>query len=88
MSENTLNDALKSMGYKGEMCAHGFRALAKTTLMERLKKPAEYTELQLAHQVRDLHGTAYNRTTYLDERILMMQEWADYLDELRSKLPI
>jgi integrase len=84
MSENTLNDALKSMGYKGEMCAHGFRALAKTTLMERLKMPAEYTELQLAHQVRDIHGTAYNRTKFLDERVLMMQEWADYLDELRG----
>jgi integrase len=83
MSENTLNDALKSMGYKGEMCAHGFRAMAKTTLMERLKIPAEYTELQLAHQVRDLHGTAYNRTKFLDERKIMMQEWADYLDELR-----
>jgi integrase len=87
MSENTINDALKSMGYKDEMCAHGFRALAKTTLMERLKMPAEYTELQLAHRVKDIHGTAYNRTKFLDERVLMMQAWADYLDELRNNLP-
>lgn len=84
MCANTINDALKNMGYRGEMCAHGFRALAKTTLMERLKFPDEYTELQLAHRVKDIHGTAYNRTKFLDERTLMMQSWADYLDELRD----
>jgi integrase len=85
MSENTINDALRRMGYTGDqMCAHGFRALAKTTLKERLKFSEENTELQLAHRIKTIHGTAYDRTAFLDERKVMMQVWADYLDELRD----
>jgi integrase len=85
MSENTINQALRRMGYSGdEMCAHGFRALAKTTLKERLKFSDEETELQLAHRIKNIHGTAYDRTAFLDERKAMMQVWADYLDELRG----
>lgn len=85
MSENTVNDALRSMGYTGEeMCGHGFRALAKTTLKERLKFSDECTELQLAHKIKTIHGRAYDRTAFLDERKAMMQVWADYLDGLRK----
>lgn len=85
MSENTVNDALRNMGYTSEeMCGHGFRALAKTTLKERLKFSDECTELQLAHRIKNIHGTAYDRTAFLDERKIMMQVWADYLDQLRN----
>ncbi|MDE2420204.1 MAG: integrase arm-type DNA-binding domain-containing protein [Gammaproteobacteria bacterium] len=85
MSENTVNDALRTMGYTGEeMCGHGFRALAKTTLKERLKFSDECTELQLAHKIKTIHGRAYDRTAFIDERKAMMQVWADYLDGLRT----
>lgn len=85
MSENTVNQALRRMGYSSEeMCGHGFRAMAKTTLKERLKFSEEVTELQLGHQIRNIHGTAYDRTSFIDERRVMMQVWADYLEELRG----
>ncbi len=85
MSEGTVLQALRRMGYgKEEMSGHGFRALAKTTLKERLKFSEELTELQLGHRIKNIHGTAYDRTSFLDERKEMMQVWADYLDELRA----
>ena len=85
MSENTVNAALRSLGIsKEEMTGHGFRAMARTVLDEILKFPAHLIEAQLAHAVRDANGRAYNRTTHLDERRLMMQRWADYLDSLRE----
>jgi integrase len=85
MSENTVNAALRSLGIpKEQMTGHGFRAMARTVLEENLKFPAHLIEAQLAHAVRDANGRAYNRTTHLEERKKMMQEWADYLDALRS----
>jgi len=54
-------------------------------LDEVLKFPIERIEQQLGHQVRDMHGRAYNRTKYLDERRVMMQAWSDYLDSLKEK---
>jgi hypothetical protein len=50
---------------------------------ERLKFDPKYPEMQLAHEVKDPNGRAYNRTAFIDDRREMMQEWADYLDELR-----
>jgi len=86
MSEGTVLQALRRMGYgKDEMSGHGFRALAKTTLKERLKFSEELTELQLGHRIKNIHGTAYDRASFLDERKIMMQVWADYLDNLRSE---
>lgn len=83
MSENTLNAALRRMGFtKNEMTAHGFRALARTILDEELKFRPDYIEHQLAHAVRDPNGRAYNRATHLPERREMMQRWADYLAEI------
>jgi integrase len=73
MSENTVNAALHRMDYKDVMTAHGFRAMARTVLVERLGHPAEYVEQQLAHTVRDPLGRAYNRTTFLDQRREMLQ---------------
>lgn len=86
MSENTLNGALKRLGYgKDVMTAHGFRAMARTILDEVLGWRVDYIEHQLAHAVRDPNGRAYNRTAHLPERHKMMQAWADYLDNLKNE---
>ena len=86
ISESTINKRLKQYGFEnGETTGHGFRATARTLLDEVLKFPIERIEQQLAHQVRDMHGRAYNRTKYLEERKGMMQAWSDYLDQLTHK---
>lgn len=86
MSENTVNAALRSMGIdtRTEHTGHGFRATARTMLAERLGLDMEVIERQLAHGPRDALGTAYNRTTWAEQRRDMMQAWADYLDTLRG----
>ena len=84
MSENTINAALRYLGYDGDtITGHGFRAMARTVLDEVLGFRPDYIEHQLAHAVRDPLGRAYNRTAHLPERKKMMQAWADYLDSLR-----
>lgn len=83
MSENTVNAALRGMGYAKEvMTAHGFRAMARTIMDEVLGERPDLIEHQLAHTVKDPNGRAYNRTAHLPARRAMMQRWADYLDEL------
>jgi len=85
MSENTINAALRYMGYDKEiMTGHGFRAMARTILDEVLQVRPDFIEHQLAHAVRDPNGRAYNRTAHLVERRIMMQKWADYLDGLKA----
>ena len=85
MSENAVLAALRRLGIpKEEMCGHGFRATARTILREQLKIEPEYIELELGHQVIDPNGRAYNRASLLPERKLLMQEWANYLDKLKS----
>tara|TARA_R110002020_G_scaffold93856_1_gene226385 strand:- start:7664 stop:8878 length:1215 start_codon:yes stop_codon:yes gene_type:complete len=85
MSENTMNQALKRLGYSGsKQTVHGFRATARTLIVEKLGFPEALVEQQLAHRVRDMHGRAYNRTVFLPERKVMMQAWADYLSELKA----
>lgn len=85
ISDSTINKRLKMYGFEnGETTGHGFRATARTLLDEVLKFPIERIEQQLAHQVRDMHGRAYNRTKYLEERKVMMQEWSNYLDKLKE----
>ena len=85
MSENTINAALRRLGYTSEqMCGHGFRAMARTILDEVLDYPIEVIEMQLAHAVKDANGRAYNRTKYREQRHKMMQHWSDYLDGLRG----
>lgn len=84
MSENTINAALRGMGYSKEvMTAHGFRAMARTIMDEVLDERVDLIEHQLAHAVKDPNGRAYNRTAHLPARRVMMQHWADYLDKLR-----
>jgi len=84
ISNNTLNAALRRLGYdKTEMVAHGFRAMASTLLNEQ-GWPPDVIELQLAHKERNKVRAAYNRAERLAERREMMQAWADYLDALRD----
>ncbi len=85
MSENTINAALRSMGYSGDvMTPHGFRAMARTIMDEVMGERVDLIEHQLAHAVKDPNGRAYNRTAHLPERRKMMQRWADYLDALKA----
>ncbi|GAB3630264.1 integrase [Pandoraea terrae] len=84
MSDNTINAALRRLGYDNDMMTgHGFRAMARTILDEVLDVPVAVIEAQLAHAVKDPLGRAYNRTAHLPQRREMMQRWADYLDELK-----
>lgn len=85
MSENTVNAALRAMGYSNDVhTGHGFRATARTILDEVLGERVDLIEHQLAHAVKDANGRAYNRTAHLAARRLMMQRWADYLQSLRQ----
>jgi len=86
MSEAAVNAALKRMGYdtQSEITGHGFRAMARTILHERLNVDPHIIEHQLAHKVPDALGAAYNRTKFIEQRKVMMQQWADYLDELKT----
>lgn len=70
---------------KEEMCGHGFRATASTILRQNLHIREDLIEHELGHQAIELNGRAYNRATFLPERRLMMQVWADYLDKLKSE---
>ena len=74
------------LGYTSEQirACHGFRAMARTILDEKLGYPIEVIEMQLAHAVKDANGRAYNRTKYLEQRHKMMQHWSDYLDGLQA----
>ena len=85
LSENTLASALRKLGVpKEEMSVHGFRAMARTLCHERLGIRPEVIEHQLGHNVPDALGQAYNRTRFIDDRIALMQRWADYLDQLKQ----
>ena len=85
MSDVALIAAIRRLGFdKHEMSVHGFRAMARTILDEVLKFRPDFIEHQLAHAVRDPTGRAYNRTAHLEERKVMMQTWADYLDTLKA----
>lgn len=84
MSENTVNGALRRLGYTGtEMVGHGFRSMASTLLNEQGWNH-DAIERQLAHMETNSIRAAYNYAQYLPERRKMMQSWADYLDSLRD----
>ena len=84
MSNNTILMALDRMGYRGKMTGHGFRALALSTIMEKLGYRHEVPDLQLAHAKRGDVNRAYDRAKFLPERVKMMQQWADYLDSINQ----
>ena len=84
LSENAMNSALRRMGYtKDEMTSHGFRSTASTILNGRGVNP-DVIEAALAHQDQNEVRRAYNRATYWPERVQLMQQWADMLDEFKS----
>lgn len=86
MSEAAINASLRRLGYdtKTEFTGHGFRAMARTLLHEKLDYDPHIIEHQLAHAVPDSLGQAYNRTKFIDKRKVMMQEWSDYLYKLKD----
>ena len=85
MSNNTMLYALYRMGYHGRATVHGFRALASTALNE-MGFRSDVVERQLAHQEQNSVRAAYNRAEYLFERRVMMNRWAEHLDELMGKI--
>lgn len=89
MSEAAVNAALRRLGYdtRAEMTGHGFRAMARTILEERLDYDPPIIEAQLAHKTPGPLGATYNRSRHMAKRAKMMQEWADYLVELKNKQP-
>lgn len=83
MTATTINRSLERMGYGGVFSAHGCRGTASTILNEKGYRP-DVIERQLAHADRNKVRASYNRAEYLDDRIKMMQDWADYLDSLKN----
>ena len=86
MSNNALLSAIRTMGYKGKMTGHGFRSVASTILNESNEFRSEVIERQLDHCERNKVRGAYNRAEYMEERIRMMQWWADYIDNQKAAL--
>jgi integrase len=88
ISENTLGAALAALGYDSEtQTPHGFRAIFRTIAAEDLEIRIDWLELQLAHEVKDSNGRAYNRASFLPQRAKVMQQWSDYLDTLCAAKP-
>jgi integrase len=85
MSENTVNVALRRLGFdKNAHSAHGFRSTARTLIVERLDVAPDVVEAQLAHMKSGPLGSAYDRAEFLQQRREVMQVWADYCDALRD----
>lgn len=85
MSENTLRTALRRMGYTNEdMTPHGFRAMARTIMVEKMNIHPDVIEAQLAHGKSGPLGAAYDRAEFIEQRRRMMVQWADYLESLRT----
>jgi hypothetical protein len=80
MSDGTILKGLERMGYKGEMTGHGFRGLASTILHESAY-PDSHIDVQLAHLKKNRVKAAYDHALYLEPRTMMMQDWADFLEE-------
>ena len=85
MSDGTVRIALQKLGFKDRMTAHGFRALARTAIREKLDYEPDVIECQLAHKAAGPLGEAYNRAQFLQQHTVMMQEWSDYLDTVAAK---
>ena len=83
VSENTVNQIIEVMGYKGRQTGHGFRSLARTT-RGYMGHRWEVLEAMLSHALENQTAAAYVRTTYFEERRGIMQQWADYLDSVKA----
>jgi integrase len=82
ISDNSVRSALYALGFGKEQSWHGFRASARTMLVDELNLDPLAIEANLAHAVKDANGRSYNRTQYVKQRFDMVQQWADYLDKL------
>jgi len=85
MSRDTFSKAVRLLGFQGRHSAHGFRAMARTLIHERLGYDQAPIERQLAHKASGTLGSTYDRTEFLEKRREMMRDWADYLNRLRLK---
>ncbi|MDA3822757.1 MAG: site-specific integrase [Bacteroidales bacterium] len=89
ISDNAMNSALRRMGFtKEEFVSHGWRAVFRTLADEVLQERPDIIEAQLAHQVKDALGRAYNRTSFLKERCELMDRWGGYLEGLQSEVKV
>ncbi len=84
LHRDALSAALRRMGFQGVHATHGFRAMFRTVARERLNVAVDVLEAQLAHEKKGDVQRAYDRALFLDERRIVMQQWADYLDTLRT----
>jgi integrase len=84
LSDNSVRSALYALGFGKEQTWHGFRATARTMLVDQLDLDPLAIEANMAHAVKDANGRSYNRTQYLKQRFAQIQAWADYLDKLRK----
>ena len=82
ISDNSVRSGLYALGFGKEQTWHGFRASARTMLVDELNLDPLAIEANLAHAVKDANGRSYNRTQYLKQRFDLVQQWADYLDKL------
>ena len=82
MSDNSVRSALYALEFGKEHTWHGFRASARTMLVDQLNLNPLAIEANLAHAVKDANGRSHNRTQYLKQRFDQIQQWADYLDKL------
>jgi len=88
VSDNSVRTALYALGYGKEQTWHGFRASARTMLVDQLNLDPLAIEANLAHAVKDANGRSYNRTQYLKQRFEQIQLWADYLDKLARDVDV
>ncbi|WP_370627459.1 tyrosine-type recombinase/integrase [Rhodoferax sp. PAMC 29310] len=84
VSDNSVRSALYALGFGKEQSWHGFRASARTMLVDELNIDWQVIEANLAHATKDANGTSYNRTKYIKQRFVMIQQWADYLGKLAA----
>ena len=84
VSDNSVRTALYASGFGKVQTWHGFRASARTMLVDQLNLDPLAIEANLAHAVKDANGRSYNRTQYLKQRFEQIQLWADYLDKLAA----
>jgi integrase len=84
ISDNSVRSGLYALGFGTEQTWHGFRASARTMLVDELNIDWQVIEANLAHAKKDANGTSYNRTKYIKQRFEMIQQWADYLDKLAA----
>lgn len=87
ITNDTLTNALRTMGFGGQQTAHGFRATARTMIVKHLRYEKDWVEAQMAHTTSEEMGTAYDRNKWEEERAPMLQAWADYLDGLLGVAP-